>query len=140
MDSKGVMTQLAEVKGAGSVEITAYKDGYYLFLNPLADTNDPGNNDENSDKDTGLKENSSSGSDSDSEPVTTDPGSQVVQDRQKGYMTQNSGIITGKTGSMENDGYSHWILDEKGWWLRYADGSWAQGEDGNESWLAPGRK
>lgn len=28
---------------------------------------------------------------------------------------------------MEQDGYSHWIQDEHGWRLRYADGTWAKG-------------
>lgn len=47
---------------------------------------------------------------------------------------------------MERDGYSHWIQDERGWRLRYADGSWAKGSrkadlngtfgnQGQNSWL-----
>ncbi len=123
MDSKGIMTQLAEVNGEKYIEATASGDGYYLFLNPLADSNHSGNS--------GGNGSTGSGSSSDSDSVTTTPGDQVVQDPQKGYMTQKGGIITGETGSMENDGYSHWIQDEKGWWLRFADGSWAQGEAGD---------
>lgn len=45
----------------------------------------------------------------------------------KGRVSSTDGILTGATGSAENDGYSHWIQDEKGWWLRYANNTWPQG-------------
>ena len=48
-------------------------------------------------------------------------------------MNENSGIVSGKTLTEEmlkndngslNDGYSHWIQTNAGWWFRYADGSY----------------
>ena len=46
---------------------------------------------------------------------------------------ENSGIVSGKTLTEEmlkndngslNDGYSHWIQTNAGWWFRFADGSY----------------
>ena len=57
----------------------------------------------------------------------------TVKDAQKGYVNENSGIVSGKTLTEEmltnnseslNDGYSHWIRTDAGWWFRYADGSY----------------
>ena len=48
-------------------------------------------------------------------------------------MNEISGIVSGKTLTEEmltnnseslNDGYSHWIKTNAGWWFRYADGSY----------------
>lgn len=75
-----------------------------------------GYNDSDSDDDE-----DSSGSSSESSNGT------VSYDNQKGYVNSVTGIITGATGSLENDGYSHWLQDEKGWKLRYADGTYACG-------------
>ena len=33
-----------------------------------------------------------------------------------------------------NDGYSHWIKDARGWWLRYSDGTWPMGNTGAFHW------
>lgn len=34
------------------------------------------------------------------------------------------GVITGASNQTVNDGYSHWMKDAKGWWLRFSDGTW----------------
>ena len=56
-----------------------------------------------------------------------------VYNQYKGYVNENSGIVSGKTLTEEmlkndngslNDGYSHWIQTNAGWWFRYADGSY----------------
>ena len=38
-----------------------------------------------------------------------------------------TGIITGETNSFANDGKSHWMLNEHGWWLRFADNTYPKG-------------
>ena len=38
-----------------------------------------------------------------------------------------AGIITGETNSFVNDGKSHWMMDEHGWWLRFADNTYPKG-------------
>ena len=57
----------------------------------------------------------------------------TAKDAKKGYVNENSGIVSGKTLTEEmlkndngslNDGYSHWIQTNAGWWFRYADGSY----------------
>lgn len=61
------------------------------------------------------------------------PKSGTTKDAKKGYVNENSGIISGKTLTEEmltnnseslNDGYSHWIQTNAGWCFRYADGSY----------------
>lgn len=55
-------------------------------------------------------------------------GSGVIrQDSVKGTIDSMAGIITGETNSFANDGKSHWILDEHGWWLRFADNTYPKG-------------
>lgn len=58
----------------------------------------------------------SGGSSSRSQSGTT------TKDPVKGYVNSVSGIVTG-SGS----GYSSWVSDSTGWWLKYADGSYAKG-------------
>ena len=48
----------------------------------------------------------------------------VTKDSQKGYRSEEQGVITGASNQAVNDGYSHWIKDARGWWLRYSDGTW----------------
>ena len=65
---------------------------------------------------------------------TNNPGQgATTKDAKKGYVNENSGIVSGKTLTEEmlkndngslNDGYSHWIQTNAGWWFRYADGSY----------------
>ena len=55
-------------------------------------------------------------------------GSSVIrQDSVKGTIDSTAGIITGETNSFANDGKSHWMLDEHGWWLRFADNTYPKG-------------
>lgn len=48
----------------------------------------------------------------------------IVRDKVKGMINSSQGIITGANNCTEYDGYSHWMLDEHGWWLRFADGTY----------------
>ena len=55
-------------------------------------------------------------------------GSGVVShDSVKGTIDSITGIITGETNSFVNDGKSHWMMDEHGWWLRFADNTYPKG-------------
>ena len=56
--------------------------------------------------------------------VTPDPSNKVTRDSQKGYRNVEQGVITGASNQTVNDGYSHWMKDAKGWWLRFSDGTW----------------
>lgn len=51
----------------------------------------------------------------------------ILQDAKKGKVDPVKGIITGTTNGNAGDGYSHWKSDDKGWWLQYADGTYAAG-------------
>lgn len=48
----------------------------------------------------------------------------MTQDPEKGQVSSEKGIITGAVNSTSNDGYSHWMRDENGWWLRFADNTY----------------
>lgn len=58
----------------------------------------------------------------------------VTKDSKKGYWSNARGIITGADNQVTNDGYSHWMKDSKGWWLRYSDGSYPKGSAGEYHW------
>ena len=93
-----------------------------------------GNNSGNNTSGGGGSNGGSSGSDGDSSDyddpnessvkVTPDPSNKVTKDSQKGYRNVEQGIITGASNQTVNDGYSHWMKDAKGWWLRFSDGTW----------------
>ena len=51
----------------------------------------------------------------------------VSHDSVKGTVDSMAGIITGETNSFANDGKSHWMLNEHGWWLRFADNTYPKG-------------
>ena len=95
--------------------------------------NNSGNNSGNNGSNNGNS-NGSSGSDGDSSDyddpnessvkVTPDPFNKVTKDSQKGYRNVEQGVITGTANQTVNDGYSHWMKDAKGWWLRFSDGTW----------------
>ena len=95
--------------------------------------NNSGNNSGNNGSNNGNS-NGSSGSDGDSSDyddpnessvkVTPDPSNKVTKDSQKGYRNVEQGVITGASNQTVNDGYSHWMKDAKGWWLRFSDGTW----------------
>ena len=95
--------------------------------------NNSGNNSGNNGSNNGNS-NGSSGSDGDSSDyddpnessvkVTPNPSNKVTKDSQKGYRNVEQGVITGTANQTVNDGYSHWMKDAKGWWLRFSDGTW----------------
>ena len=95
--------------------------------------NNSGNNSGNNGSNNGNS-NGSSSSDGDSSDyddpnessvkVTPDPSNKVTRDSQKGYRNVEQGVITGASNQTVNDGYSHWMKDAKGWWLRFSDGTW----------------
>ena len=74
--------------------------------------------------------------DSNASVVKVSPGQsgKVTQDSQKGYRSDEQGVITGANNQAVNDGYSHWMKDAKGWWLRYSDGTWPMGRAGAYHW------
>ena len=96
--------------------------------------NNSGNNSGNNGSNNGNSNGGSSSSDGDSSDyddpnessvkVTPNPSNKVTKDSQKGYRNVEQGIITGTANQTVNDGYSHWMKDAKGWWLRFSDGTW----------------
>ena len=74
--------------------------------------------------------------DSNASVVKVSPGQsgKVTKDSQKGYRNEEQGVITGANNQAVNDGYSHWMKDAKGWWLRYSDGTWPMGRAGAYHW------
>ncbi len=74
--------------------------------------------------------------DSNASVVKVIPGQsgKVTKDSQKGYRNEEQGVITGANNQAVNDGYSHWMKDAKGWWLRYSDGTWPMGRAGAYHW------
>lgn len=59
--------------------------------------------------------------------VSTKKETGIVEDVKKGKVDPVKGIVTGTTNGKAGDGYSHWKSDDKGWWLQYADGTYAAG-------------
>ena len=95
----------------GTAEVTATED-------KPAETEKPG--------ETEKPEKSNRNSSSSGQNKTS--GSGVIrQDSVKGTIDSTAGIITGETNSFANDGKSHWMLDEHGWWLRFADNTYPKG-------------
>ncbi len=96
--------------------------------------NNSGNNSGNNGSNNGNSNGGSSSSDGDSSDyddpnessvkVTPNPSNKATKDSQKGYRNVEQGVITGASNQTVNDGYSHWMKDAKGWWLRYSDGTW----------------
>ena len=92
----------------------------------------------NSGSTTGGNTNSGSGKDSSKDRTMSAAGKTanagtITNDRMNGYVSSTLGIITGATNSSTQDGYSHWMKDEHGWWLRLADGSYPKAEKAGES-------
>ena len=52
----------------------------------------------------------------------------IRKDPIEGRISSDRGIITGAANSTANDGYSHWMQDDHGWWLRFADNSYPKGQ------------
>ena len=72
-----------------------------------------------------------SGSSSDSDSSSSSSG--TAKDLVRGNVTSDKGIITGANNSMANDAYSHWMQDEHGWWLRFANNSYPKGAKSGEA-------
>ena len=60
----------------------------------------------------------------------------IRKDQIKGRISSDRGIMTGAANSTANDGYSHWMQDEHGWWLRFADNSYPKGKKHGTSGIA----
>ena len=116
----------------GMVELTA-------TVPPADDKNDTGNggnnenngNNNNSSNNSGNNHNNHNGNSSSrgysggrafSNGTTTSGTTRI--DSVKGRVNSDKGILTGANNSTANDGYSHWMQDEHGWWLRFADNSY----------------
>lgn len=72
-----------------------------------------------------IKQRSDSSSGGGSSSSSSSSG--TAKDPVRGNVTSDKGIITGANNSMDNDGYSHWMQDEHGWWLRFANNSYPKG-------------
>ena len=136
--SKNMVGKTAQV--VVKVETKNYEDIQIPVIVTLtADSSDSNsnNNSGNNSGDNGSNNgnsNGSSSSDGDSSDyddpnessvkVTPDPSNKVTKDSQKGYRNVEQGVITGTANQTVNDGYSHWMKDAKGWWLRFSDGTW----------------
>lgn len=117
LDGQGNLTQVRTQQNGNRLLFAVRSGGYYLFLKPLSTAS--------GDRDS---DGSSSSGSSESGYLTTDD--------KKGQVHSVNGIVTGTTGIFSNDGHSHWILDSRGWRLRYADGTYASGaaENGTETY------
>ena len=71
---------------------------------------------------------SSDGSGGDSSSDRDASSSAIRKDPIKGRISSDRGILTGAANSIANDGYSHWMQDDHGWWLRFADNSYPKGQ------------
>lgn len=60
----------------------------------------------------------------------------IRKDPISGRISSDRGIMTGAANSTANDGYSHWMQDEHGWWLRFADNSYPKGKKHGTSGIA----
>ena len=60
----------------------------------------------------------------------------IRKDPIRGRISSDRGIMTGAASSTANDGYSHWMQDEHGWWLRFADNSYPKGKKHGTSGIA----
>lgn len=84
---------------------------------------------EDSDKPDNSDKPGQSGSQSSSSGRDKSSGSGATrQDPVRGRTNSIIGILTGTANSTANDGKSHWMQDEHGWWLRFADSSYPKAE------------
>ena len=90
---------------------------------PAEDKPDDSDKPDNSDKP------GQSGSQSSSSGRDKSSGSGATRrDPVRGRTNSITGILTGTANSTANDGKSHWMQDEHGWWLRFADSSYPKAE------------
>lgn len=84
---------------------------------------------EDSDKPDNSDKPDQSGSQSSSSGRDKSSGSGATRrDSVRGRTNSTTGILTGTANSTVNDGKSHWMQDEHGWWLRFADSSYPKAE------------
>ena len=79
---------------------------------------------------------SSDGGGRDSSSDRDTSSSAIRKDPIKGRISSDRGILTGAANSTANDGYSHWMQNEHGWWLRFADNSYPKGRKHGTSSIA----
>ena len=79
---------------------------------------------------------SSDGSGRDSSSDRDTSSAAIRKDPIRGWTSSDRGIITGAANSTANDGYSHWMQDAYGWWLRFADNSYPKGQKHGMSGIA----
>ena len=110
----------------GTAEVTATEDKPGETEKPGESDKSNGSNrtDDSDDSDKPEKPNRNSSS---SGQNKTSGSGVIRQDSVKGTIDSMAGIITGETNSFVNDGKSHWMLDEHGWWLRFADNTYPKG-------------
>ena len=96
---------------------------------PAEDKPENSDKPEGSDKPDNSDKPDQSGSQSSSSGRDKSSGSGATrQDLVKGRINSSIGILTGTANSTANDGKSHWMQDEHGWWLRFADSSYPKAE------------
>ena len=96
---------------------------------PAEDKPDNSDKPEDSDKPDNSDKPDQSGSQSSSSGRDKSSGSGATRrDPVKGRINSSIGILTGTANSTANDGKSHWMQDEHGWWLRFADSSYPKAE------------
>ena len=110
----------------GTAEVTAMEDkpGETEKPGEAGKPNESNRTDDSDDSDEPerpSRNNQSSGQDK------TSGSGAVSHDSVKGTIDSTAGIITGETNSFVNDGKSHWMMDEHGWWLRFADNTYPKG-------------
>ena len=110
----------------GTAEVTATEDKPGETGKPGESDKSNGSNrtDDSDDSDKPEKPNRNSSS---SGQNKTSGSGVIRQDSVKGTIDSMAGIITGETNSFANDGKSHWMLDEHGWRLRFADNTYPKG-------------
>ena len=104
----------------GTAEVTATEDKPGETEKP-GETNRTDDSDASDEPEIPSRNNPSSGRNK------TFGSGEVSHDSVKGTIDSITGIITGETNSFANDGKSHWMLNEHGWWLRFADNTYPKG-------------
>lgn len=96
---------------------------------PAEDKPENSDKPEDSDKPDNFDKPDQSGSQSSSSGRDKSSGSGATRrDPVRGRTNSITGILTGTANSTVNDGKSHWMQDEHGWWLRFADSSYPKAE------------
>ena len=116
--------EIAAMTGTAEVTATEEKPGETGKPGESDKSNGSNRTDDSDDSDKPEKPNRNSSS---SGQNKTSGSGVIRQDSVKGTIDSTAGIITGETNSFVNDGKSHWMMDEHGWWLRFADNTYPKG-------------